>query len=79
MEKGVSYARLEMTGTERFVLLRQQLGVTSFGMNLMLLHAGARGRIHTHGKQEEVYLVLEGTLSLAIDGVERDQIGRAHV
>lgn len=72
MENGVSYARLEMGGTERFVPLRQQLGVTSFGMNLMLLHPGARGRIHRHAKQEEVYLVLEGTLSLAIEGVERD-------
>jgi len=72
MEKGVSYARLEMGGTERFVPRRQQLGVTSFGMNLMLLHAGARGRIHKHARQEEVYLVLEGTLSLSIEGVERD-------
>jgi hypothetical protein len=36
------------------------------------LHAGARGRIHKHAKQEEVYLVLEGTLSLSIEGVERD-------
>jgi mannose-6-phosphate isomerase-like protein (cupin superfamily) len=72
MNTGVSYARLEMTGTERFVPLRQQLGVTSFGMNLILLHAGARGRIHRHAKQEEVYLVLEGRLSLMIEGVERD-------
>jgi len=72
MNTGVSYARLEMGGTERFVPLRQQLGVTSFGMNLILLHAGARGRIHKHAKQEEVYLVLEGTLSLSIEGVERD-------
>jgi len=72
MEKGVSYTRLEMGGPERFVPLRQQLGVTSFGMNLMLLHPGARGRIHRHAKQEEVYLVLEGTLSLSIEGVERD-------
>jgi mannose-6-phosphate isomerase-like protein (cupin superfamily) len=72
MNTGVSYARLDMTATERFVSLRQQLGVTSFGMNLILLHAGARGRIHKHAKQEEVYLVLEGRLSLSIEGVERD-------
>ena len=74
MDKGVSYSRLDMTGTERFVPLRQQIGVTSFGMNLILLHAGARGRIHKHAKQEEVYLVLEGTLSLSIEGVERDMV-----
>jgi uncharacterized cupin superfamily protein len=72
MEQGVSYAKLEMGGTERFVPLRQALGVTSFGMNLIVLHAGARGRIHKHERQEEVYLVLEGTLSLAIEGQERD-------
>ena len=72
MEQGVSYARLEMEGTERFVPLRRTLGVSSFGMNLILLRPGERGRIHAHAKQEEVYLVLEGTLSLAIEGVERD-------
>jgi uncharacterized cupin superfamily protein len=72
MEKGVSYGKLEMGGTERFVSLRQMLGVSSFGMNLILLQPGNRGRIHRHERQEEVYLVLEGTLSLAIDGVERD-------
>jgi uncharacterized cupin superfamily protein len=72
METGVSYAKLETGGTERFVSLRQMLGVTAFGMNLILLKPGNRGRIHRHERQEEVYLVLEGTLSLAIEGVERD-------
>jgi len=72
MEDGVAYAKLELGGTERFVPLGQMLGVTSFGMNLILLQPGARGRIHKHERQEEVYLVLEGTLSLAIENVERD-------
>lgn len=72
MREGVGYAKLDMGGTDRFVKLRQVLGVTSFGMNLILLQPGARGRIHKHERQEEVYLVLEGTLSLAIEGVERD-------
>lgn len=74
MEQGVSYGRLDMASTERFVPLRQQLAVTSFGMNLIHLRAGERGRIHKHAKQEEVYLVLEGTLSLSIEGVEHDMI-----
>ena len=72
MKAGVSYAKLELGGTERFVSLRQQLDVTSFGMNLILLEPGQRGRIHRHQRQEEVYLVLEGTLSLAIESAERD-------
>jgi mannose-6-phosphate isomerase-like protein (cupin superfamily) len=63
-----------MGSSERFVSLRQMLGVTSFGMNLILMQPGARGRIHKHERQEEVYLVLEGTLSLAIEGAERDMI-----
>lgn len=74
MQKGVSYAKLEMDGSERFVSLRRALGVTSFGMNLILLEPGARGRIHRHETQEEVYLVLRGTLSLAIEGTERDVV-----
>ena len=72
MESGVSYAKLDMQATERFVQLRSMLGVTSFGMNLILLQPGQRGRIHRHQKQEEVYLVLEGRLSLSIEGKERD-------
>ena len=66
MEPGVTYARIDTAGTERFVTLRRMLGVTSFGINLVLLRPGERGRIHKHEKQEEVYLVLEGTLSLGV-------------
>ena len=72
MDTGVSYARLDLNGTERFQRLREQLGVTSFGINLILLNPGQRGRIHSHAKQEEVYLVLDGTLTLTVEGVERD-------
>lgn len=74
METGVRYARLDTEGKERFVSLRQPLGITSFGFNQIFLNPGQRGRIHRHERQEEVYLVLEGTLSLAIEGVERDLV-----
>ena len=47
--------------------LRRQLGVTSFGMNQIVLQPGQRGRIHRHERQEEVYLVLEGRLTLVIE------------
>jgi len=72
MDQGVSYSRLETDGPERFFRLRQILGVSSFGLNLIVLKPGERGRIHRHERQEEVYLVLEGTLSLGVEGVERD-------
>jgi uncharacterized cupin superfamily protein len=57
---------------ERFQTLRRMLGVTSFGLNLLLLEPGQRGRIHRHERQEEVYLVLEGALTLGIEGEERE-------
>jgi uncharacterized cupin superfamily protein len=72
MEDGTSRTRLEPDSDERFVMLRRQLGVTSFGINQMFLQPGQRSRIHRHEHQEEVYLVLEGTLSLVVEGEESD-------
>jgi mannose-6-phosphate isomerase-like protein (cupin superfamily) len=72
MEQGISFTRLERDTGERFVALRRALGVTTFGLNQMVLQPGQQGRIHRHERQEEVYLVLEGTLTLAIEGEERD-------
>ncbi len=70
MERGIAFARLELDSDARFVRLRQQLGVTSFGLNLIVLAPGQRGRIHRHRRQEEVYAVLDGTLSLLVEGEE---------
>jgi len=66
-------ARLDRESGERFVPLRRQLGVTSFGCNQIVLQPGQRGRIHRHKRQEEVYLVLEGSLTLMIEG-ERTEL-----
>ena len=72
MESGVAFARLDPETEERFVPLRRLLGVTSFGLNQILLRPGQRGRIHRHTAQEEVYIVLAGTLTLGIEGDERE-------
>ena len=76
MEHGVGYAVLDFGTQERFVKLRSDLGVTSFGLNLIVLRPGQRGRIHRHRHQEEVYLVLEGELTLIIDAEERPALRR---
>jgi uncharacterized cupin superfamily protein len=70
VEQGIGRARLDLTAAERFVSLRRQLGVTSFGMNQMVLEPRQRSRIHRHAHQEEVYLVLEGTLTLLVEREE---------
>jgi uncharacterized cupin superfamily protein len=72
METGVAFAALDPDHEERFLPLRRMLGVTSFGLNQMILRPGQRSRIHRHAHQEEVYLVLAGTLTLSIEGEERE-------
>ncbi len=64
--------RLDDTSAERFVSLRRALGVTSFGLNQILLRPGQRGRIHRHAHQEEVYLVLSGRLTVEVEGTPHD-------
>ncbi len=75
MEPGISFAKLDLEAGERFVRLRKELGLESFGLNLLLLEPGQRGRIHRHERQEEAYLVLEGELTLAIEGEEEHTLG----
>ena len=70
MEDGTATTRLQDDPEDRFVRLRAELGVTSFGLNQIVLRPGQRGRIHAHERQEEVYLVLEGTLALLVEGEE---------
>jgi uncharacterized cupin superfamily protein len=67
----VAFGRLDPDGGERFQRLRNDLGVSTFGMNLIVLQPRQCGRIHRHEVQEEVFLVLEGQLTLGLDGEER--------
>jgi quercetin dioxygenase-like cupin family protein len=72
MEDGMTRTQLDRDVGERFLPLRRQLGVSSFGMNQIVLEPGQRGRIHRHAHQEEVYLVLDGTLRLLIEDEPTD-------
>ena len=66
----ISRTTIDPAASERFVSLRRALGVEAFGLNQLTLQPGQRGRIHRHGEQEEVYLVLQGTLTLLVEGEE---------
>jgi uncharacterized cupin superfamily protein len=74
----ISFAEIAPATGERFQALRRQLGVTSFGLNLIVLEPRQRGRIHSHERQEEVYLVLEGELTLGVEGVDHS-VGEGHL
>jgi len=78
MDTGVAYTKIDADGEERFQRLRQELGVSTFGMNLIRLRPGEQGRIHRHLRQEEVYLVLEGTLTLVVEDEPR-ALGRGEL
>jgi quercetin dioxygenase-like cupin family protein len=68
MADGITTARIDQAPEQRFARLRAPLGVGSFGINVLTFAAGERNRIHRHQLQEEVYVVLDGTLTLLIEG-----------
>jgi uncharacterized cupin superfamily protein len=70
VQDGIARSSLREAAPERFVPLRRELGVTTFGINQILLEPGQRLRIHRHHRQEEVYLVLAGTLTLYVEREE---------
>jgi mannose-6-phosphate isomerase-like protein (cupin superfamily) len=70
IDPAVQIATIEPS-EERFQRLRADLGVSSFGLNALTLLPRQRGRIHRHERQEEVYLVLEGELTLVVEGEEQ--------
>jgi mannose-6-phosphate isomerase-like protein (cupin superfamily) len=74
-ESDVSYTTINTNTSDRFQSLRRELGVQAFGINAITLAPRQRGRIHDHAQQEEVFLVLDGELTIAIEG-EETQVGR---
>jgi len=71
---GVTTARLDQPAEQRFARLRAPLGVSSFGINVLTIGPGQRNRIHRHRRQEEVYVVLDGTLTLMVEGEPNDYV-----
>lgn len=66
----VAFTTIDTKNSERFQSLRRELGVSSFGINVITLAPRQRGRIHAHDRQEEVFVVLEGELTIGIEGEE---------
>jgi uncharacterized cupin superfamily protein len=71
--EGVTIRRREdLERTGNWLLVRRSLGVDAFGVNLVEIPPGERIPEHdeTERDQEEVFLVLEGSPSLVVDGRE---------
>jgi uncharacterized cupin superfamily protein len=67
-EPNVTTAVISLEGGETFQKIRRELGVEGFGINAIRLRPGQRYRVHVHKQQEEVYLVLDGVLTLIVEG-----------
>ncbi len=66
---GWSVASLEGLGDGLgFRKVRKQLGVSAFGVNAIVLPPGYQSRTLWHDQQEELYVVLEGTFEIVLDG-----------
>ena len=80
MEEGTSRSRLDFDAPERFTRFADELGLSAFGMNLIVLRPKGRTKLHRHREQEEVYVVLDGTLTLLVEGephvLERHEVIR---
>jgi uncharacterized cupin superfamily protein len=71
--EGVTIRRREdLERTGNWLLVRRSLGVGAFGINLVEIPPGERIPEHdeTARDQEELFLVLEGSPSLVVDGRE---------
>ena len=69
-EPDVTFATLDPDSEELFQRLGSLLGVSGFGINLITLQPLQRLRVHVHERQEEVYAVLDGELTLVVEGEE---------
>jgi mannose-6-phosphate isomerase-like protein (cupin superfamily) len=55
-----------------FRKVRQALGVTAFGVNVMVIPPGGAGVHHYHEEQDELYFVHQGTARVDVDGESRE-------
>ena len=66
--KGDGYAVAHLHGIGEgpgFRKVRQELGVTGFGVNALVIPPGITGRRHSHERQEELYFVHSGQLEIS--------------
>jgi mannose-6-phosphate isomerase-like protein (cupin superfamily) len=58
-----------------FRKVRRALGVTAFGVNVLMLPPGIEGRRHYHERQEELYFVHSGELEIEFGDGSRHLLG----
>jgi len=70
---GHAFASLDELGDNYgFRKVRGPLGITAFGINVIVVPPGKQGIHHYHDEQDELYFVHQGTARFEVDGDVRE-------
>ena len=69
---GYSFGAIDEMGDGTFRKVRQELGVTAFGVNVVVIQPGIVGRPHWHDEQDELYFVHSGRARFDLPGESRE-------
>ena len=69
---GYTFGTIDEMGDGVFRKVRQELGVTAFGVNVLVLPAGVEGRPHFHEQQDELYFIHSGRARFDLPGESRE-------
>ena len=71
---GYAFGLIEEMGNGVFRKVRRELGITAFGVNVLVLAPGVVGRPHYHDEQDELYFVHRGRARFDV-GAETRELG----
>jgi mannose-6-phosphate isomerase-like protein (cupin superfamily) len=69
---GHAFGSIDEMGDGVFRKVRRELGVTAFGVNVLVLAPGVVGRPHYHDTQDELYFIHRGRARFEVGGETRD-------
>ncbi len=69
---GYAFGSIDEMGDGAFRKVRRELGVTAFGVNVLVLAPGIVGRPHYHDEQDELYFVHKGRARFEVGGESRE-------
>ena len=69
---GYAFGTIDELGDGVFRKVRRELGVSAFGVNVLVLEPGVVARPHYHEEQDELYFVHAGRARFALPGESRE-------
>ena len=69
---GYSFGSIDEMGDGVFRKVRRELGVTAFGVNVLVIPPGIVGRAHWHDEQDELYFVHSGRAKFDLPDESRE-------